>query len=122
MGDGTRSSGSMGGERPRQHGRGSPVELRGELPFELDCSDRQVTAASFAPGPENFSGVFACSVAPVADEAVAALEQASQEQVPVRLLFRDYSLLLGLAAVERKDPQSVRIIGQLLATTRQTQR
>jgi hypothetical protein len=122
MGDGTRSSGSMGGERPRQHSMGSPGEPRGQLPFELDCSDREVTAASFAPGPEDFSGVFACSVAPVAEEAVAALERASQEHVPVRLLFRDYSLLLGLATVERKNPQSVRIIGQLLATTRKVQR
>ena len=112
----------MGGERLRQHSVGSSGEPHGQEPFELDCSDREVTAASFAPGPEDFSGVFACSVAPVAEEAVAALERASHEHVPVRLLFRDYSLLLGLAAVERKEPQSVRIIGQLLATTRKRQR
>src|SRR5262245_8808401 len=122
MGHGPRSSGSRGGERLHPHSGRSSGEPYDQLPFELDCSDREVTAASFAPGPEDFGGVFACSVASVAEEAVAALERASLEHVPVRLKFRDYSLLLGLAAVERKEPQSVRIIGQLLATTRKTQR
>ena len=54
------------------------------------------------------------SVATLAEETVAALDRASREHIPVRLLFDDHSLLLDLVTLERKQPQSVRIIGQLI--------
>jgi hypothetical protein len=86
----------------------------GQLAFDLDCSSRKITAASFAPGPEGQGGVFSCAVATLAEETVAALDRASREHIPVRLLFDDHSLLLDLVTLERKQPQSVRIIGQLI--------
>lgn len=86
-----------------------------QLAFDLDCSARKVTAASFAPGPEGQGGVFSCAIATLAEETVAALDRASREHTPVRLLFDEHSLLLDLVTLERKQAQSVRIIGQVVA-------
>lgn len=90
---------------------------RGQLPLDLDCANRHVMAASFAPGPEDRAGVFSCVIGALPDEAVANLDRASQEHTRVRLVFSDRSLLLELVTFERKGPQSVRIVGQLVAAT-----
>lgn len=92
-------------------------EHRGQLPLDLDCADRHVMAASFVPGPEDRAGVFSCVIGALPDETVASLDRASHEHSQVRLLFRDRALLLEFVTLERKGPQSVRIIGQLVAAT-----
>lgn len=90
-------------------------EHRGQLPLDLDCANRRVMAASFVPGPEDRAGVFSCVIGPLPDETVEHLNRASQEHTRVRLMFSDRSLLLEFVTLERKGPQSVRIVGQLVA-------
>ena len=92
-------------------------EHRGQLPLDLDCAHRHVMAASFVPGPEDRAGVFSCVIGALPDETVAHLDRASQEHTRVRLMFSDRSLLLEFVTLERKGPQSVRIIGQMVAAT-----
>jgi hypothetical protein len=90
-------------------------ERRGQLPLDLDCANRHVMAASFVPGPDEQAGVFSCVIGALSDETVAGLDRALQEHSRVRLLFSDRALLLEFVTLERKGPQSVRIVGQLVA-------
>lgn len=90
-------------------------ERRGQLPLDLDCANRHVMAASFVPGPDEQPGVFSCVIDALSEETVAVLDRALQEHARVRLLFSDRALLLEYVKLERKDPQSVRIVGQLVA-------
>jgi hypothetical protein len=90
-------------------------ERRGQLPLDLDCAHRHVMAASFVPGSDEQAGVFSCVIGALSDETVAVLDRALQEHARVRLLFSDRSLLLEFVKLERKGPQSVRIVGQLVA-------
>lgn len=92
-------------------------EHRGQLPLDLDCVSRHVMAASFVPGAEDRAGVFSCVIGALPDETVANLDRAFQEHTQVRLRFSDRSLLLEFVKLERKGPQSVRIVGQLVAAT-----
>ena len=81
--------------------------------LDLDCADC-IRAASFAPAPGGEFGVFSCSIGPLADETVAALDRAANAHRPVRLLFSKRPLLLSLVSIERKEPRSVRIVGQVM--------
>jgi hypothetical protein len=90
-------------------------QRRGQLPLDLDCANRHVMAASFVPGSDEQAGVFSCVIGALSDETVAVLDRALQEHARVRLLFSDRSLLLEFVKLERKGPQSVRIVGQLVA-------
>jgi hypothetical protein len=83
--------------------------------LELDFgTDYQISAASFAPGPGG--GIFSCSVSPMADETVAALDSAIRRRGPVRLLFPGHqAVLLDLVTLERKGPQLIRISGRVVA-------
>ena len=90
-----------------QKGRGKTSTL--ELNFAADCD---VSAASFVP--EGDGGTFACSVCPLSDETVAALDRAAHFHTPVRLLFPgDQSVALELVTLERKGPQLIRISGRV---------
>jgi hypothetical protein len=90
-------------------------ERRGQLPLDLDCANRHVMAASFVPGPDEQAGVFSCVIGALSDETVAVLDRALQEHARVRLLFSDRALLLEFVTLERRGPQAVRIVGQLVA-------
>jgi hypothetical protein len=91
-------------------------QRRGQLPLDLDCANRHVMAASFVPGLDEQAGVFSCIIGALSDETVAVLDRALQEHARVRLLFSDRALLLEFVTLERRGPQSVRIIGQLVTT------
>jgi hypothetical protein len=92
-----------------QERRGAGSTL--ELDFEADY---QISGASFAPGPNG--GIFSCSVSPMPDETVAALDKAIHRHYPVRLLFPGHqAVLLDLVTLERKAPQLVRISGRVVA-------
>ena len=82
--------------------------------LELDFgTDYQISAASFAPGPEG--GIFSCSISPLAEETVASLDSAIHRKYPVRLLFPGHqAVLLDLVSLERKGAQSVRISGRVV--------
>ena len=89
--------------------------VRGQLPLDLDCANRHVMAASFVPGTDEQAGVFSCVIGAIPDETVTVLDRALQEHARVRLLFSDRALVLEFVTLERKGPQSVRIVGQLVA-------
>ena len=92
-------------EKLKRRGEGSTLELN----FGADCD---VTAASFVP--EGDGGTFACSVGPLSDDLVAALNHAAQLRTPVRLLFPgDQSVFLELVTLERKGPQLMRLSGRV---------
>jgi hypothetical protein len=95
---------AMPKERER---RGETSSL--ELNFGAGC---EVSAASFVP--QGDGGTFACSVGPLSDETVAALDRAAHSHTPVRLLFPgDQSVALELVKLERKGPQLIRISGRV---------
>jgi hypothetical protein len=90
-------------------------EQRGQLPLDLDCANRHVLAASFVPGADEQAGVFSCVIGALSDETVAVLDRELKEHTRVRLVFSDRALLLEFVTLERRGPQSVRIVGQLVA-------
>jgi hypothetical protein len=89
-------------------------ESRGQLALELNCDALEVKSASFSPGPGGEGGVFSCSIGPVTDETVAALDRAAHTHALIRLLFSEHPLLLDLVTLERKAPQLVRIVGHIV--------
>jgi hypothetical protein len=89
-------------------------ERRGQLALELDCSGYQATGQTFAPTPGGASGLFSCSVGPLPQETIAALDRAAHEHGRVRLLFGGRPVLLELVTLERKGAQRVRIVGQVV--------
>jgi hypothetical protein len=92
-------------------------ERRGQLPFDLHCAEEQVRSASYTPQPGGDGGLFSCSVGPLADRDVASLERAVRDHTPVRLLLSEQPLLLTLVTLERRDPQSVRIVAHVVKET-----
>src|SRR5262245_45685169 len=89
-------------------------ERRGQLPLELRFSDDHLSSASFAPSPGSDGGLFSCSIGPLSEEAVGELERAARAQTPIRLRFSERPLLLDHVTVERKGPQTVRIVGHVV--------
>lgn len=89
--------------------------LHGQLTLDLDCSAYHVKGPAFAPAcAGEQAGLFSCSVGPLPDDTLVALDRAASAHNPVRLLFNGNPLLLELVALERKDPQSVKIVGHVL--------
>ena len=89
-------------------------ERRGQLPLELHFSDDRLGSASFAPSPGSDGGLFSCSIGPLSEEAVGELERAARAELPIRLRFSEHPLLLDHITVERKGPQTVRIVGHVV--------
>ncbi len=92
-----------------------PREKGGQLAFELHFGDCKMGTASFAPTPGSSQGLFSCSVGPLSDETIMALERAANAHTPIRLMFSD-PLVLDLVTLERKEPHSVRIVGHVVRT------
>jgi hypothetical protein len=86
---------------------------RGQLPFDFHFGDSRVRSASFAPTMGSDTGIFACSVGPLTNELLAALERAAREHTRIRLMF-EHPVLLDFVKLERKGPQSVRIVGEVI--------
>lgn len=87
----------------------------GQLTLDLDCADYRVQRPTFTPAREGEqSEIFSCSIGPLPDDTLAALDRAASAHNPVRLSFNGNPLLLDLVALERKDPRSVRIVGEVL--------
>ena len=86
----------------------------GQLPLELNCSDYQPKEQTFAPTPGDSGGLFSCSLGPLPQETMAALDRACREHGRVRLLFGGHAVLLELVMLERKDARRVRIVGRVI--------
>ena len=81
-------------------------------PFELNCSDYQVKAASIGHG--RGGAVFRCTISPVTDEVLKALDAAARSEDVVRLVFPKQPLLLERIQVKRIEPGRVRIAGRVV--------
>jgi hypothetical protein len=96
-------------------------ERRGQLLLELDCTANQVKGASFSPAPGGgVGGLFSCSVGPLSDETLAALDDAARTNAPVCLLFDGQPILLQTVSLERKEAHRVRIVGPVAKTSKAT--
>jgi hypothetical protein len=78
--------------------------------LELKLADYEVRGASMAHGVDGSS--FACTIGPVSDETMAALDRAAESHGTICLLFPQ-PLLVELVALERREPQRVRIVGRI---------
>jgi hypothetical protein len=96
-------------------------ERRGQLTLELDCTAHHVTGQSFAPAPNGAAGgLFSCSVGPLPDETLAALDEAARTHAPVCLLFNQTPLVLEAVTLERKEAHRVRIVGSVAGAGKAT--
>jgi hypothetical protein len=78
--------------------------------LELSLADYEVRGASMGHGVGGYS--FGCTIGPVSDETMAALDRAATSHGTICLLFPQ-PLLLDLITLERKEPQRVRIVGHI---------
>jgi hypothetical protein len=85
--------------------------------LELTLGDYQVRGASIAHGPRG--STFGCTIGPVSEETLAALDGAARDHRTIRLLFPE-PLLLDVVELERKEPQRVRIVGRIVDPVRRT--
>ena len=81
--------------------------------LELNLADYEIHGASVG-----YNGVdgsrFACTLEPVSDETMVALDRAAETHGTICLLLPE-PLLLELVTLERKGPHSIRIVGRMLA-------
>jgi hypothetical protein len=83
--------------------------------LELTLADYEVRGASMGHGVAGPS--FACTIGPVSDETMAALDRAAERHDTIRLLLPQ-PLLLELVTLERREPQRVRIVGRIFKTVK----
>ena len=81
-------------------------------PLELNCADYRVTAASIGHGRSG--AVFRCTISPVTDEMLKALDAAARSEDVIRLIFPKQPLLLERIQVKRVEPGGVRISGRVV--------
>jgi hypothetical protein len=81
-------------------------------PFELDCTDYRVSAGSMAHS--RAGAVFCCTIGPVTEEVLAALDAAARSEDAIRLVFPKRPLLLERIEVTRVRPHRVRIAGRVV--------
>ena len=89
-----------------------PPQQEGDVAAQLELSvgDYQINGASIGFGPKGSH--FACTLGPVSDETLAALDSLVLTHGKVCLLFSK-PLLLDLVSLERKEPQRIRIVGRI---------
>ena len=78
--------------------------------LELSLADYEIHGASVGYSVEGSS--FACTLEPVSDETMVALDRAAESHGIICLLLPK-PLLLELVTLERRGPQRVRIVGRM---------
>lgn len=79
----------------------------------LRCPSELVSKATYAAMPED-TGVFAMFLGPLPEDTIVALERAAQQKAPVLLSFNERPVLIDqLLTLERKNPQTVHLVGQI---------
>jgi hypothetical protein len=81
-------------------------------PLEVNCTEYRVTSASIASVGER--SVFSCTLSPVTDEMVEALDDAAGTDRRVRLAFPARPLLLEAIEVVRVARRKIRIAGRVV--------
>jgi hypothetical protein len=100
---------------PHWPGRFMPPHNQNEpaAQLELSLEHYDISGATISCGPEGTK--FACTLGPLADEALTALDHAAQSGGLLCLRFPQ-PLLLDLLALERKDPRRIRIVGRIVGS------
>jgi hypothetical protein len=80
--------------------------------LELNCADYHVTSPCIGYGGEG--PVFECTLSPVTDETLAALEDAVRSNRRIRFGFSKQPLLLESIEVVPMGPGRVRIAGRVV--------
>lgn len=94
---------------------------RGQLTLELDCTAHHASGQSYMPAPNGGAGgLFSCSLGPLPNETLAALDEAARTHAPVRLLFDTKPLVLEMVTLERKEAHRVRIVGTVVKPEKAT--
>ena len=81
-------------------------------PYELNCADYDIKSASIGHGREG--SVFRCTLSPVADDIVDALDEAVRSNRMIRLVFPKQPLVIESIEVVRLEPGRVRIAGRVV--------
>jgi hypothetical protein len=84
-------------------------------PFELNCANYHVKAASIGHG--RGGSVFRCTLSPVSDEVLEALDDAVRSNRMIRFVFPKQPLVLESIEVVRLEPGRVRISGRVFEGT-----
>ncbi len=79
--------------------------------LDLKVGDYNVDGASIGCGPQGSK--FACTIGPLSDATVGALEGAARNHDRICLLLPE-PLLLDVVLLERKEAQRVRIVGRIV--------
>lgn len=81
-------------------------------PLELSSGDYRIESASIWRGRDG--EVFRCTLTPVTDELLEALDAATRSKRMIRLIFPNH--VLGLECIEaiRAEPGCVRIAGRVV--------
>jgi hypothetical protein len=78
--------------------------------LELNLADYSIQGASVGYGTEGSR--FACTIEPVSDETMVALDRAAASHGTICLLLPK-PLLLELVTFERRGPHRIRIVGRM---------
>jgi len=81
-------------------------------PYELNCADYDIKSASIGHGREG--SVFRCTVSPVDDEVMDALDEAVRSNRMIRFVFPKQPLVIESIEVVRLEPGHVRIAGRVV--------
>ncbi len=80
--------------------------------LDLNCADYQVTAASMGHG--RGGSTFRCTVGPLTDELLRALDDVARSNGTLRLVFPKRPLVLERIEVRRIEPSTAQISGRVV--------
>ncbi len=81
-------------------------------PLELNSADYRIKSASIGHGRDG--EVFRCTLTPVTDEVLEALDAAAHSKRMIRLIFPNHTLGLECIEAVRTEPGCVRIAGRVV--------
>ena len=81
-------------------------------PLELNSADYRIKSASI--GHSRDGEVFRCTLTPVTDEVLEALDAAARSKRMIRLIFPSHALGLQCTEVVRTEPGCVQIAGRVV--------
>jgi hypothetical protein len=82
------------------------------IKVDLNCADYRVTGASMGHGRRG--PTFRCTVGPLTDELLDALDDVARSQGTLRLVFPKRPLVLERIEVRRVEPSSAQISGRVV--------
>ena len=81
-------------------------------PYELNCANYEVKSASIGHG--RGGSVFRCTLSPVTDDVMEALDDAVRSNRMIRFVFPNQPLVIESIEVVRLEPGRVGIAGRVV--------